>query len=300
MAQLIKLFDYISRYETDMYQYPSKYIRLKQNNWVKMKELWEKGEFKTTENEPEEQDERKKSKWSWRFKRNKPAISEDYTEEEGWIPENEQNLKQYFLDELFPFQIKWASTTIFKKSFIDQNLLKDSHLKLLLQRLPDHYFVMYKPVVELKNAPMEAEILLIGPYEIEIVKVIEEKADRLHSDAHNQWYIESEEVQSRYKNPLLGLKRTETFLRSVIKKYGLSCTFKHVLLAPYSTITAVREPYLTTFVDEHSLEAWLQQKRKLTTPLKHDQLRAAEKLLQHTKTVAMKRPEWDVDPEETL
>lgn len=33
MAQLVKLYDYISRYETNPFHYPSRFIQLKQDNW---------------------------------------------------------------------------------------------------------------------------------------------------------------------------------------------------------------------------------------------------------------------------
>ena len=33
MGQLIKLQDYISRYELDIYKYPARFIRLKRKQW---------------------------------------------------------------------------------------------------------------------------------------------------------------------------------------------------------------------------------------------------------------------------
>lgn len=41
IAQLIKLLDYISRYETNPFHYPTQYIRLKQENWKKLSKEWE-------------------------------------------------------------------------------------------------------------------------------------------------------------------------------------------------------------------------------------------------------------------
>ncbi len=41
MAQLVKLQDYISRYEKDIYHYPAQYIRLKNENWKKLLQTWE-------------------------------------------------------------------------------------------------------------------------------------------------------------------------------------------------------------------------------------------------------------------
>lgn len=45
MGQLIKLQDYISRYELDMYHYPSEFIRLKRKQWERMKHVWETGQL---------------------------------------------------------------------------------------------------------------------------------------------------------------------------------------------------------------------------------------------------------------
>ena len=43
MAQLVKLLDYVSRYEHDLSRYPSQYIRLKRYQWERMKTQWENG-----------------------------------------------------------------------------------------------------------------------------------------------------------------------------------------------------------------------------------------------------------------
>src|SRR5690625_3594842 len=52
MAQLIKLRDYISRYETNPFHYPTQFIRLKQENWRKLVKAWQE------ENEAELEAER--------------------------------------------------------------------------------------------------------------------------------------------------------------------------------------------------------------------------------------------------
>ena len=43
MAQLVKLLDYVSRYEHDLSRYPTQYIRLKRYQWDRMKVKWENG-----------------------------------------------------------------------------------------------------------------------------------------------------------------------------------------------------------------------------------------------------------------
>lgn len=44
MAQLIKIQDYLSRYERDLYHYSSQFTRVKQHNWEKAKDYFYNGE----------------------------------------------------------------------------------------------------------------------------------------------------------------------------------------------------------------------------------------------------------------
>ena len=44
MAQLVKIQDYISRYQIDLARYPTQFIRLKQNQWERVKHQWQTGE----------------------------------------------------------------------------------------------------------------------------------------------------------------------------------------------------------------------------------------------------------------
>jgi len=44
MAQLVKLQDYISRYQIDLARYPTQFVRLKKNQWERIKRQWELGE----------------------------------------------------------------------------------------------------------------------------------------------------------------------------------------------------------------------------------------------------------------
>lgn len=41
MGQLIKLENYISRYQQDIFHYPSQFSRLKQENWKSLFDMWE-------------------------------------------------------------------------------------------------------------------------------------------------------------------------------------------------------------------------------------------------------------------
>ena len=40
MAQLVKLQDYVSRYQVDLKRYPTQFVRLKKQQWDRTKEEW--------------------------------------------------------------------------------------------------------------------------------------------------------------------------------------------------------------------------------------------------------------------
>ncbi|MED5078631.1 NERD domain-containing protein, partial [Geobacillus stearothermophilus] len=65
MGQLLKLRDYISRYETDVYHYVPEFIRLKQWQWEQAKARWEaERDADGARREPEE---------TWDFLLDKPS-----------------------------------------------------------------------------------------------------------------------------------------------------------------------------------------------------------------------------------
>src|SRR5690625_1904066 len=157
MAQLIKLKDYISRYEWNAFRYPSQYIRLKQEKWHKLYNLW------LTEREMIDRDDQSQlvdsnnnlfSKMKSFFK--KEAIEEENMQVDLQLPETEQQLRQYFLDQLYPFQIKWATSTISEVSFMDESFNNDATLIYFLQRFPDIYLMMYQPRSEEHTSELQS------------------------------------------------------------------------------------------------------------------------------------------------
>src|SRR5690625_3244427 len=104
MAQLIKLKDYISRYEWNAYGNPSQYIRLKQENWEKLYQLW-----LSRDNIIE--DELTATKKTTSFSRLKSFMKQedgldDVITTADLLPTTESELKQYFLNKLLPFQMR--------------------------------------------------------------------------------------------------------------------------------------------------------------------------------------------------
>ncbi|WP_112181678.1 nuclease-related domain-containing protein [Paraliobacillus zengyii] len=298
MAQLIKIENYISRYQRDTFHYPGQFIRLKQENWRKLVQTWEyQLEQPTSDNEIEELDDNTNfSKWKSFFQR-REQFDDDLLsdEQEDILPKSKTDLKQYYLDTLLPFQLKWASTTINQMSFLDRAYHDDLILKYFLQRFPDTFLLLYHPVFQLKNATLDGDIILITPVGIDIIHLVEKgTTERIVAGDDRTWYTEENNIQSRFLSPMLSLKRTEKIVRSILSASDVSFPIKKIVLSRTNNIDFFTEPYLTNYIGKEQHEEWLSERRNFVSPLKHNQLKVAEAILQYCDTAAVRRPEWDI------
>lgn len=299
MAQLIKLHEYISRYEQHPYRYPGQFIKLKKENWEKMHREWEEQQaapssFVTDEAKEEEQ----KKSWYHVFRKKEEEV-EQPNPAPAYVAPTEKILKQDFLEELFDFQLKWATSTLGEFSFFDQKFKKDPVLRYFLKRFPDTFFVMYKPVFEVKQTTMEAETILIHPLGIEIISVLEDKPDVLFwASEERTWKRESKGQFSTFLNPMLSLNRTEKLVQGILRKYDIDLPVQKVVLSRENQIRFASEPRNTQFIGSQKHTAWLMAKREEQLALKHVQLRASEVLLDHAYTKAVARPEWEEEEKE--
>lgn len=291
MAQLIKLQNYITRYEWDIYRYPSQFIRYKQDNWKKLLNLWNNPELLSTLSDIEEE-QKKPSKWNL-FQRKKEQEEVEATKHDVMLPNTEEELKHYFLNQLIPFQFKWATSTISNVSFVAPKYYKDELLHYFLKRFPDTYFVMYYPVFEIRKAPVEGEIILISPLGIEIIYVLEENQNTMITASDDRsWVLENGVKSKKQLSPIFALKRTEKIVKGILDKYDISFPVHKVVLSRTNIINFLKEPYHTRIIGKHEYDQWFQQKRSLNSPLKSVQLKAAEALLKHCQSSYVKRPEW--------
>ncbi|WP_047981544.1 hypothetical protein [Ornithinibacillus contaminans] len=291
MAQLIKLENYISRYEWDMYRYPSQFIRLKQDNWYKLHYLWSNQEPFTASTYDE--DDKKQSKWKSFLKKEQTETTFAEPTETDMLPNTEEELKYYYLNRLFSFQLKWATSTVSNVSFMDKKYYSDESLKYFLQRFPDTYLVMYYPIFEIKNAPIDSEIILISPVGIEIIYLMEEDPNAvIMASDDRSWVHEKGNKQEKQLSPMFALKRTEQIIKSIFQKHDVVLPIQKIVLSRTNTINFLSEPYNTRIIGKHEYEKWFQEKRAFVSPLKSRQLKAADALLKHCQSTYVKRPEW--------
>ncbi|RDW15914.1 NERD domain-containing protein [Oceanobacillus chungangensis] len=302
MAQLIKLQDYISRYEWDTYKYPSQYIRLKSDNWQKLYQSWidpEEEAVESDESTPKLQDTKSRfSKLKNLVRKNKEVeqpLQPMEKKKSLILPDTEEGLKQFFLNNLFSFQLKWATSTMTHISFVNESYYQDPRLTYLLQRFPDTFLIMYYPIFNLKNAPIESEIILITPVGIEIIYFIEERSEAvIMAGDERTWTIDFKTRVSKVLSPLIALKRTEKVVKSILHSYEIDdFAVRKTVLSRTNAIVYATEPYQTKIIDKDKYNQWFDARRRLSSPLKNRQLKVAELLLRHCKSVSMRRQEWD-------
>ena len=315
MGQLIKLQDYISRYELDPYRYPSEFIRLKKTQWEKIRYAWENqmlDAYHSSDNETQESWEwmvEKKSLLStikgW-FRRSpkdeKEPISEEVREENKeeleffsftTEPKSIDDLKALFLEKTFRLQLRWASSTLRHESTVDYKYYYDETLKYFLQRFPDTYLCLYKPVFHLKNAPVELEYIMLSPTTTWCITLAEGEKDNIIIGSHERFWTELvNEIEKRRLSPLIALNRMESIISQIYELHGVDFPIKKVILNRNGYIDYRHAPQDIHIIDKRSYEQWFASLRNSTSPLKHVQLKAVSSLLSHCYSQYFERLEW--------
>lgn len=313
MAQLVKLLDYVSRYENDLSRYPTQYIRLKNAQWKRMKTQWEHGadlsEWGLAHEEVEEQAE--EGKWySPLFRlfgnRKERSVEQDENETEEdeqddmdvldfnpniiYNPKNEKQLRKLYLDQLFHFQLKWASSTMLERSNLDARFMRDSLLRSFAQQLPDSYLLFYYPILKLKKAPVELDIILITPIECLCMTVLEgENAAAFIGEGDRFWTKKYGDNESRVLNPMISLNRMEKIVSGIFSAQEIDFPIRKIVISRNGYIDYPGIPYDTDVVDRKTYEQWFNSIRNSNVPMKYNQFKAAQSILDMGQTTAVSR-----------
>mgnify|MGYP003461862866 CR=1 FL=1 len=327
MAQLIKLQDYISRYQVDLTRYPTQFIRLKKGQWERVKKEWEQGgDIPTWEHIEEEQQITSrftifKKFFPKRFQKEELKSEDiekvDTTNEltgDAYIPDDEialhfeanilyqpktlQELKKMYLDQFFHFQMKWASSTLREKSYIDPKYMRDSLLRTLLQSLPDNYLLLYYPIIKLKNAPVELDVIIITPTECYCITVVENEDQAVYIGSGDRFWMKKVGTENKkVLNPMIQLDRMETILKQIFSTAQVSIPIRKILLSRNGYIDYPGSVYNVQFVDKRKFTEWMGSIRKSYSPMKHMQIRAAQAILDYAQTTSFNRDIWKTHEE---
>ncbi|RUL56526.1 MULTISPECIES: nuclease-related domain-containing protein [Lysinibacillus] len=331
MAQLVKLQDYISRYQIDLTRYPTQFVRLKKNQWDRVKHQWQTGEtlpdWEHIETQEDVVEPKEKDRFSFFkkliFKRESPTIEEDLEEmdvsneltNEDEIPEEEttlffepkivyqpqtlDELKRMFIDQFFHFQLKWASSTLREKSYVDPRFLRDSLLRNMLQQLPDSYLVFYYPIIKVKKAPVELDIVLLTPTECICITVVEQENMAVYvGNSERFWIKKVGKEDKKMLNPLIQLNRMESIISQTFVSNNVEMPIRKVLLTRNGYIDYPGTVYNIQFTDKREFPKWFMQLKRSSSPMKHMQIRAAQAILQTVQTTSFNRDIWNTEKHE--
>jgi len=325
MGQLIKLQDYVSRYEQNIYLYPSRYVRLKKQQWDKLKRAWENddgalfSEQFQTEQEAfdwlEEDKQPLMDKLKGFLKRGKKESEEEAftndneeTEEESseevvlgfeptfsYRPDSIDELKQQFLDQIFRFQMKWAGSTLTEKSFVDKAYYYDEKLKYFLQRFPDTFLVLFSPLFLLKKAPVEVDTIILTPTGAWCISFLEEEDLAVFLGSRERfWLKRNKGKEKKVLNPLLSLNRTGKIVQQIFDTHEIDLPIHKAVLCRNGYVDFPGLPFDITLVEKRNHEEWFSNMRNLRSPLKHMQIKGAQALLQYCQTTSVRRLEWEI------
>ncbi|MCA1032401.1 NERD domain-containing protein [Bacillus timonensis] len=321
MGQLLKIQDYISRYEIDVYRYTGQFIRLKKQHWKKVKADFDSGNISIGVSEeksqtfklPENIDKKSKFKslkMKFPFKKKMEGISASQLEpqtnqEESFLemtyqqePQSLEEVKLVFLENIFHFQMKWASSTIREKSFVDPSVMEDQTLRFFLQRFPDTYLILYKPIFLLKKAPIEVDVILLSPTTTWCITMFEGVENTVYLGSKERFWIEkTNESEKKVLSPLINLQRMEKIVKSIYSLHGIDMPIKKVVLNRNGYFDYPSPPNDVQFVEKRNFEAWYTPLRNYISPLKAIQLKAAQTLLNHCDSTYVKRIDWTMDAE---
>lgn len=329
MAQLIKLQDYISRYEIDLARYPTQFIRLKQNQWERIKYQWQTGEtIERWEHFEEEVQEEKKKPLLQRlfpFKKEeleeaqedieKVTISNEWAVEENpgqdedttlifepnlvYTPKTLEELKKMFIDQFFHFQMKWASSTLREKSYVDPKFMRDTLLRAMLQTLPDNYLVFYYPILRVKKAPIELDIMIMTPTECLCITVLEQEDQAVYiANSERFWLKKVGKNEKKVLSPLIQLNRMEKVVEQIFNQHNIELPIRKVLLTRNGYIDYPGTMYGISFVDKRKFPEWMGHLAHSVSPMKHMQIRGAQAILNTVQTTSFHRDIWNTENKE--
>lgn len=331
MGQLIKLQDYVSRYEQNIYLYPSRYVRLKIQQWEKLKQAWEnvedtffieqfqiqqetfdwleedkqpfmdklKGFLKLGKKENEDNDFVQNEEEKQKDEDNPDEGTLGFEPIFSYRPENQEELKQQFLDQIFRFQMKWASSTLTEKSFVDKAYYYDEKLKYFLQRFPDTFLVLYAPLFLLKKAPVEVDPIILTPTGAWCISFLEEEDLSVFLGSKERFWIKrTKGEEKKVLNPILSLNRTAKIAQQIFNMHEIDLPIHKAVLCRNGYIDYPALPFDINLIEKRNHDEWFASMRNLRSPLKHMQLKAAQALLQYCQTTSIRRLEWEISNED--
>lgn len=323
MAQLVKMLDYVSRYEQDLSRYTTQFIRLKRSQWERMKRQWDHGvdlaewqhdeeaagqaETAAAETAAESPERGKRLFTLSRFlpfrktetdsagntADTAAAVQEErlqFNPNFASQPRSVQQLRKLYIDQLFHFQLKWASSTLTEWSNVDGKYMRDKLLRELIGSLPDSFLVFYYPVLKLKKAPVELELIILTPVECLCITVLDGKDGSVFTGSSDRFWAEKiGDRESKLLNPMISLNRMAKIVTGLFAAEGIDFPIRKVLLTKNSYLDFPNAAVDLLQVDRRNFPKWFEKMKQLSVPMKSKQFKAAQTIFNVCQTTAASR-----------
>lgn len=304
----------MSRYQFDLQRYPSQFSRMKRERWYYLKNEWEQAQFTLFDHE-DEQDENehvkhKEGRWTNAFRRilwwkakeeNDNGMDEKHVQREvdpRLKTVTLDELKQMFLDELYQSQLRWASSSLLEESYVHPRYKRDKWLRFFTQQLPDNYFLMYKPVFHIKQAPIDLDIVLISPSEIYLITLLEGHEHSIFEATSDRFWVENvHQTRKKRLSPLLEITRMHGVVESILAERQFSFPIRRVVISPTSMIDNKMQGVNVDLVDKRTFERWHDNMKRQPSPLKHDQMKVTAILFDYCSPQQMDEEESNTENE---
>ncbi|KZE64629.1 hypothetical protein AWM68_10840 [Fictibacillus phosphorivorans] len=236
MAQLVKLQDYVSRYENNLYHYQSLFTRIKENRWKD-------------------------------FKQNKVNL-------------NQHAIHKEFRNRLFTHQMNWATSTVKEVSNWDKKYIQNRTLRFMIQEVPDNYFLFYEPVLQVKNAGVELDVILVGPADVWLIVWM--TGEGIWQEAQNNkrfWKNVDSDQKETVLSPIIRLERMISMVREYWEPYQNQISLKPCIVAPHAFIDFSNDWRKIAYIDKRNFKEWYAQLQQNPAPIKSQQLKFVSDLL---------------------
>lgn len=204
-----------------------------------------------------------------------------------------------FIDQFFHFQMKWASSTLREKSYVDPKFMRDTLLRSMLQTLPDNYLVFYYPILRVKKAPIELDIIIMTPTECLCITVLEQESQAVYiANSERFWLKKDGKNEKKVLSPLIQLNRMEKVVEQIFHQNNIELPIRKVLLTRNGYIDYPGTMYGISFVDKRKFPEWMAQLKHSVSPMKHMQIRGAQAILNTVQTTSFHRDIWNTENKE--
>lgn len=90
-----------------------------------------------------------------------------------------------------------------------------------------------------------------------------------------------------------------SIVSQLFELYEVNLPIKKVVLSRNGYVDYPETPYDIDLLDKRTFPEWFDRMRSISSPLKAQQLKGAQALLDYCQTTSSIRPEWDADQQQT-